>query len=961
MRKNRRRSRAAAKKQEDDEKDNFIEESKGQVPQGPKEEPLVDDADNPNHKDGSPNSNGNNNSKISPKTENLDENNKESKDRQVIKDNDKKEGISAILPKPEQTAVDQTKAAATGSPGQTVATKTTNVPPLTSLRAIAHNPAEDIMIQELQSTGALKQVIGSQSVLSQELHNFKTTQTHSQLSRGKSQQVHSQQQQETESQKSLFDEDRCVRELEETGALQQVIGSQSVLSQELQNFRTTQVDTQTETQPKAEPKAEPEPEKQIEKEVATAVATATVTTKTEPSEAQPKAESDGKPELLEEKEGGTPPESTKPSDTPDLPVSSNPQDQPQDQQRYEMDVPSQSQKSLGEDDRRIWELQDTGQLQQVVGSQSLLSQEILNLSQRESSAPIMDTARVKEAARCMGLLSQDDDSNSVALAPTKESVSPSSKASDGATQSAIGMTTACASETTESEEEPLLQSQQSFQSPTYTQLEAALLSKPLSQGSQLDFLLDAAEIVERRELASKNRTRTRSKRCGRPRGRGRAAVTVTPVKENPGSDTEENTDDDMDVEVPQASTKRGRSGTRKQQQRRAETKGKGSRKTKGTKRKIGDTKDNTNANLREKKDTCNNADTIDGTDEKPTDPGTKETDLSPQKKRKLLKAAKNAEAQALAKQAADLAAKTIASPEVAKNLLLNLALIRINPRAAPTLWPKRGTVIQEGFFWGSYPPLEYVLREHMTEYYELSTTKCQSRDQQEFNNDLVIKIRAEAKKREWKFAPVFTDKILRDRIRCFFKTHIQNAKKRLRTMVKNPTKKANAKALVQHLDLIQKHSNNEGGTPGQVELAALVPSGVPAPRSTVPKSPTRKWTPAMKKAAAAGTEEEQSSAVVVLPTTVPKLSSKKSVASKLSKRKTAPPKLPTRKTAPKRTTPKSGPSTGVDGNTNESLMATTETASDTDENSNEMVPEPILSTDAESSNPVMKAACVTKD
>lgn len=205
--------------------------------------------------------------------------------------------------------------------------------------------------------------------------------------------------------------------------------------------------------------------------------------------------------------------------------------------------------------------------------------------------------------------------------------------------------------------------------------------------------------------------------------------------------------------------------------------------------------------------------------------------LSPQKKRKMDREQETKKSQTLAQQAAGLAAQVIDSPQVAKQLLLTMALVRVNPRSAPTSWPQRGSSIPEGFFWGTYPPLETVLRQHMREYYDLSTKMCQSKDQQHFNNVLVVKIRGEATKYGWIFGPRFTDKILRDRIRCFFKTHIQNSKKRLRTMVKNPTKKANAKALVKHLDLIQTYSEMDpGDEPIDNFLGEMDDNKLPAPR-----------------------------------------------------------------------------------------------------------------------------------
>ena len=59
-----------------------------------------------------------------------------------------------------------------------------------------------------------------------------------------------------------------------------------------------------------------------------------------------------------------------------------------------------------------------------------------------------------------------------------------------------------------------------------------------------------------------------------------------------------------------------------------------------------------------------------------------------------------------ARRAAALAEQTITDPEMAKKLLLSMALVRENPRQAPDAWPKPGSVVPEGFFWAHYPPLE---------------------------------------------------------------------------------------------------------------------------------------------------------------------------------------------------------------------------------------------------------------
>lgn len=121
----------------------------------------------------------------------------------------------------------------------------------------------------------------------------------------------------------------------------------------------------------------------------------------------------------------------------------------------------------------------------------------------------------------------------------------------------------------------------------------------------------------------------------------------------------------------------------------------------------------------------------------------------------------------------------------------------------------------------------------MAEYYELSVTKCQSAQQQSFNNTLVQLVRAESNRQQWLFDPVFTDKSLRDRIRCYYKTHIQNAKKRLRTMVKNPTKRANARHLCAHLDMIE--NNVENNAADKTSACSLGQTTIPSTGSDIIK------------------------------------------------------------------------------------------------------------------------------
>jgi hypothetical protein len=100
-----------------------------------------------------------------------------------------------------------------------------------------------------------------------------------------------------------------------------------------------------------------------------------------------------------------------------------------------------------------------------------------------------------------------------------------------------------------------------------------------------------------------------------------------------------------------------------------------------------------------------------------------------------------------------------------------------------------------GFFWRDYPPLEEVLHRNMADYFDVSAGQRQSKLQQSFTRNLLNKVREVAEENGWTFSGALGEKVLRDRIRCFYKTHLQNAKKRLVTLQKHPDSPEHRSAL----------------------------------------------------------------------------------------------------------------------------------------------------------------------
>ena len=98
--------------------------------------------------------------------------------------------------------------------------------------------------------------------------------------------------------------------------------------------------------------------------------------------------------------------------------------------------------------------------------------------------------------------------------------------------------------------------------------------------------------------------------------------------------------------------------------------------------------------------------------------------------------------------------------------------------------PDASLVIDEGFLWRNFPELENHLREQAPEFFSHSMGS-RKKSQFQYNSELTQQIRGIAYEHGYRFAGSYQDdKSLRDRIRCYYKTIIQNTRKRLTTMQK---------------------------------------------------------------------------------------------------------------------------------------------------------------------------------
>lgn len=333
------------------------------------------------------------------------------------------------------------------------------------------------------------------------------------------------------------------------------------------------------------------------------------------------------------------------------------------------------------EDEQVHHLEATGEMRQVIGSQSILSQELHNLDSSQESVvegfsqdmgggfsqiSVRTTAtedfNSQQLAHQYGLLSQD---------PAARAVRTGSEPLTG-----------------------LLDSQKSSSMTFAADSQGGTSSHGSSQGG-FGTLLDAVQIFQSQEEEEERELK-------------RQRMQEEADSENGGAQSF----DEMGA-MAARKEKKARSSSTTTTRTRSSSKNGASPTINGSKKNISITtkkpslplsKNNSN-NIIATPNSCNNSSTGISNNNNGMN-GMMNGTNPPARKRKRKDDSEQIRLQKMAQRAADLAQRTINDPELAKRLLLSMALTRENPRSAPETLPGPGHVLPEGFFWAHYPPLE---------------------------------------------------------------------------------------------------------------------------------------------------------------------------------------------------------------------------------------------------------------
>ena len=103
--------------------------------------------------------------------------------------------------------------------------------------------------------------------------------------------------------------------------------------------------------------------------------------------------------------------------------------------------------------------------------------------------------------------------------------------------------------------------------------------------------------------------------------------------------------------------------------------------------------------------------------------------------------------------------------------------------------------------WRQYPPLQYLLMKNKDMFFKNVLSNERSHDRIRFNKELTEKVKRKAEEHGW--LTLQSDTVIRNKIRCFYKTLTQNAKKRILTAINNPQTKKSEEMLKNSESLIE--------------------------------------------------------------------------------------------------------------------------------------------------------------